>query len=74
MDIHTPRFFAVSPQRFAVFDKDPVFGGTPGPTKFVAAAWMAEITGMNRGRHTLRAVVSVNGTPLDPFVVHFFVV
>ena len=29
---------------------------------------------MNRGRHTLTAVVSVNGAPLDPFIVHFIVV
>ncbi len=74
LDIHTPRFFAVSPQRFTVFNKDPVFGGTPGPARFVAAGWLAEIAGMNRGRHTLTAVVSVNGVPLDPFIVHFIVV
>ncbi len=74
VDIRTPRFFAVSPQRFTVFNKDPVFGGTPGPTRFVAAGWLAEISGMNRGRHTLTAVVSVDRAPLDPFIVHFIVV
>jgi hypothetical protein len=74
VDIHTPRFFAVSPQRFTVFNRDPVFEATPGPARFVAAGWLAEITGMHRGRHTLTAVVSVNGAPLDPFIVHFIVV
>jgi hypothetical protein len=74
VDIHLPRFFAVSPQRFTVFNKDPVFGATPGPALFVAAGWIAEIRGMDRGRHDMTAIVSVNGAPLDPFIVHFIVV
>jgi hypothetical protein len=74
VDIHSPRFFAVSRQRFTVFNKDPVFGGTPGPTRFVAAGWLAEIRGMKRGRHDMTAIVLVNGAPLAPFIVHFIVV
>jgi hypothetical protein len=74
VDIHSPRFFAVSPQRHVVFAADPVFGATPGPATFVAAAWVAEIRGMKRGRHVVRAVV-VNGSgPLSPFIVNFDVV
>jgi hypothetical protein len=74
VDIHSPRFFAESPQRFTVFNQDPVFGATPGPALFVAAGWIAEIRGMDRGQHDMTAIVSVNGAPLDPFIVHFIVV
>lgn len=74
VDIFSPRFFAVSPQRFTVFNIDPVFGAAPGPALFVAAGWIAEIRGMDRGRHDMTAIVSVNGAPLAPFVVHFIVV
>jgi hypothetical protein len=74
VDIHTPRYFAVSPQRFTVFNRDPVFGARPGPALFVAAGWIAELRGMDRGRHTMTATVSLNGAPLTPFIVHFIVV
>jgi hypothetical protein len=74
VDIHSPRFFAVSPQRFTVFNEDPVFGATPGPATFVAAGWIAQIRGMDRGRHDMTAIVSVNGAPQPPFIVHFIVV
>ena len=29
---------------------------------------------MDRGRHTMRAIVSVNGEPLAPIIVHFIVI
>jgi hypothetical protein len=74
VDIHKPRFFAVSPQRRVVFDEDAVFGATPGPAKFVAAAWMAEIRGMHRGRHVVRAEVVTADGPFPPFIVNFEVV
>jgi hypothetical protein len=74
VDILAPRFFAVSPQRFTVCNRDPVFGAKPGPARFVAAGYMAEIRGMDRGRHDMTAIPSVNGTPLPPFIVHFIVV
>jgi hypothetical protein len=74
VDIHSPRFFAVSPQRYTVFNEDPVFGATPGPALFVAAGWIAQIRGMDRGRHDMTAIVSVNGAPQAPFIVHFIVV
>lgn len=74
VDIHSPGFFAVSPQRFTVFNEDPVFGATPGPASFVAAGWIAEIRGMDRGRHDMTAVTFVNGAPQPPFIVHIIVV
>jgi len=74
VDIHSPRFFAVSPQRHTVFDADPVFGATPGPATFVAAGWIAEIRGMHRGHHVVVAKATIKGYDLIPFIVHFNVV
>jgi len=74
VDIHHPRFFAVSPQRRVTFPEDPVFGARPGPATFVAAAWVAAIRGMERGRHVLRAEVVTATGPLTPFIVNFDVV
>jgi hypothetical protein len=74
VDIHDPRFFAVSPQRRVVFPEDPVFDATPGPAKFVAAAWVAAIRGMKRGQHVVRAVVVTADGGEFPFVVNFDVV
>jgi hypothetical protein len=77
VDIHQPRFFEVSPQRRVVFPANPVFGATPGPATFVAAAWMAEIRGMKRGNHTVNGtttLVSNGQTFVLPFIVHFEVV
>ena len=74
VDIHDPRFFAVSPQRRVVFPEDPVFGATPGPATFVAAGWVAAIRGMKRGRHVIRAEVVTATGPLTPFIVNFDVV
>ena len=74
VDIASRRFFAVSPQRRVVFPENPVFGATPGAATFVAAAWIAEIKGMHRGRHVLRAQVSTSAGPFPPFIVIFDVV
>ena len=77
VDIHRPRFLAVSPQRRVVFPSDPVFGATPGPATFVAAGWIAEIRGMDRGRHDVVGVLNIvlDGQPASfPFTVHFNVV
>jgi hypothetical protein len=74
VDIHAPQFFAVSPQRRVVFPEAPVFGATPGPATFVAAGWVAEIRGMDRGRHVMRAVVVTADGELSPFIVNFDVV
>jgi hypothetical protein len=74
VDIHDPRFFAVSPQRRVVFPEDPVFDATPGAAKFVAAAWVAAIRGMKRGQHVVRAVVVTADGGEFPFVVNFDVV
>jgi hypothetical protein len=46
VDIHEPRFLAVSPQRRVVFPSDPVFDARPGKATFVAAGWIAQIRGM----------------------------
>jgi hypothetical protein len=74
VDIHAPQFFAVSPQRQVVFPEDAVFGATPGPATFVAAGWIAEIRGMDRGLHVMRAVVVTATGPLPDFIVNFNVV
>jgi hypothetical protein len=74
VDIHDPRFFAVSPQRRVVFPEDPVFDATPGPATFVAAAWVAAIRGMERGRHVIRGVVVTAADPPAPFIVNIDVV
>jgi hypothetical protein len=77
VDIHRPRFLAVSPQRRVVFPSDPVFGARPGPATFVAAGWIAEIRGMDRGRHDVVGVLNIvlDGQPTSfPFTVHFNVV
>ena len=78
VDIHSPRFFAVSPQRRVTFPNDPVFENTtPGPATFVAAAWIAEIRGMERGRHVVDAALNlvVEGKQVVfPFRVNFKVV
>jgi hypothetical protein len=74
IDIHSRRFFAVSPQRRVVFPPEPVFGATPGPATFVAAGWVAEIRGMDRGRHVMRAIVETAAGPLPEFIVNFDVV
>ena len=74
VDIHSRRFFAVSPQRRVVFPEDAVFDAAPGPATFVAAAWIAEIRGMKRGLHVMRAVVETADGPLSPFIVNFDVV
>lgn len=74
VDIHTPRFFAVSPQRRVVFPTDPVFDAKPGPATFVAAAWIAEIRGMTRGEHVVVGTLNIvlDGEPTTfPFTVHF---
>lgn len=77
VDIHTPQFFAVSPQRRVVFPADPVFGAEPGPATFVAAAWIAEIRGMRSGDHVVIGTLNIvlDGQPANfPFTVHFNVV
>jgi hypothetical protein len=74
VDIHARRFFAVSPQRRVVFPENAVFEATPGPATFVAAAWVAEIRGMRRGRHVMRAVLVTADGRQSPFVVNFDVV
>ena len=77
VDIHQPRFFAVSPQRRVVFPSEPVFEARPGPATFVAAGWIAEIRGMDRGRHDVVGVLNIvlDGQPASfPFTVHFNVV
>ena len=76
VDIHTPRFFAVSPQRRVVFPAGPVFDANPGPATFVAAAWIAEIRGMQRGHHVVIGTLNIalDGQPATfPFTVHFLV-
>ena len=78
VDIHSPRFFEVSPQRRVVFPEEPVFDNTtPGPATFVAAAWTAEIRGMDKGRHVVDAALNLvaGGEQLVfPFRVTFKVV
>jgi hypothetical protein len=77
VDVHRHRFFEISPQRHVVYPQNPVFGATPGPADFVAAAWMAQIRGMHRGQHTVESDIAFtsNGqTAVYPFVVHFTVV
>jgi hypothetical protein len=77
VDIHDPLFFEVSPQRSVVFPKDPVFGATPGPATFVAAAWIAEIRGMKIGSHIVNGTLTVvidGQTLVYPFIVHLNVV
>ena len=74
VDIHVPLFFAVSPQRRVVFPENPVFGATPGPATFVAAGWIAEIRGMERGQHVLRSQTVTTAGPFPEFIVNFNVV
>jgi hypothetical protein len=57
VDIHAPRFMAVSPQRQVVFPPGAVFGAKEGPATYVAAAWIAEIRGMKKGQHVVRATL-----------------
>jgi len=66
VEIHSPRFFAVSPQGHTVFAADPVFEATPGPATFVAAGWIAEIRGMNRGNHVVGGHAAREGGPGVP--------
>lgn len=74
VDIASRGFFAVSPQRRVVFPENPVFDATPGPATFVAAAWIAEIRGMDRGRHVMHAQVLTSVGPFPPFIVTFDVI
>jgi len=75
VDIHSPAYYAVSPQERVVFPANPVFGvKVPGPATFVASGWIAEIEGMGRGSHVVRAQVSVADGVFDPFVIDFTVV
>jgi hypothetical protein len=73
VNIRNSRYFAVSPLTHTVFHAtDPVFGAPAGAeADFVAAGWLFAISGMRRGTHTMVATVSVDGTPLSPFIVHF---
>jgi hypothetical protein len=77
VDIHKRRFLEVSRQRHVVFPENAVFGATPGPATFVAAAWMAEIRGMKRGAHTVNGTTTLvfdGQTLVFPFIVHFEVI
>jgi hypothetical protein len=73
VEIHQPKFFAVSPQRRVVFPQGPVFDATPGPATFVAAAWIAEISGMRPGHHVVVETPIIEGFSVPPFTVHFYV-
>ena len=77
-DLNSPRFLAVSPQRHTVFNEDPVFGAEPGAkSTFVAAAWVAEIRGMQKENHVVTMVTTGfanNGTPFSfTFIVRFVI-
>jgi hypothetical protein len=77
IDIHNPRYFASSPQRSVVFPVNPVFDARPGPARFTAVAWIAELTGMRKGVHDVHAALNLvsAGKPVSfPFIVHFNVV
>jgi hypothetical protein len=77
VDIHAPRFLAVSPQRQVVFPPGAVFGAKEGPATYVAAGWIAEIRGMKKGQHVVRATLNIvldDGPATFPFIVHFDVV
>lgn len=61
VDIHDPRFEAISPQGHVVVPTGAIDGATPGPATFVVRSWVATIRHLRVGQHDVRFEVVAGG-------------
>ncbi len=60
-DLRVPRYFTCSPQRRVVLRSDNPFGYDPGHATLTACGWVAWLTDLPRGRHTVQTVSTFTG-------------